>query len=253
MEYNMKNKFESIKDKLIYSYIRKIKRWMYCPACQNGKMSINNKSTLWTCEDCGYKLSAYEFENGYIFWFCDECNTYLNNQEGFKNNAIKHICTNCGYENDTTNNNVKGICTDCGKVIPDLEGTLCVECKQVRKQKAKEWLKNAGKLIGAVTLVAGGSYIASQISNEENDSLEYSSNTDFDDMNNETDILHNNVDGIIETEYCQGCIHHYVYPINGVTHEVCNIYGRDGCYSGCNRKETSPRFRWTDANRWDND
>ena len=38
---------------LTYAYIRKIKKWMFCPACQNGKMTINKKSTLWICEDCG--------------------------------------------------------------------------------------------------------------------------------------------------------------------------------------------------------
>ncbi len=64
---------------LTYAYIRKIKKWMFCPACQNGKMTINKKSTLWICEDCGYILSADEFEDDYVFWFCDECNTYLNN------------------------------------------------------------------------------------------------------------------------------------------------------------------------------
>ena len=67
------------------------------------------------------------------------------------------------------------------------------------------------------------------------------------------DIWHNNVDGILETEYCVDCIHHYVYPVDGKTHEVCNIWGRDGCYFGCNRKETTPHFRWTDANRWEKD
>ena len=36
-------------------------------------MTIDKKSTVWTCEDCGYKLSADEFEDNYVFWFCDEC------------------------------------------------------------------------------------------------------------------------------------------------------------------------------------
>ena len=44
-------------------------------------MTIDKKSTVWTCEDCGYKLSADEFEDNYVFWFCDECQTYLNNQD----------------------------------------------------------------------------------------------------------------------------------------------------------------------------
>lgn len=152
-----------------YAYIRKIKKWMFCPACQHGKMTINKKSTLWTCEDCGYKLSADEFEDDYIFWFCDECGTYLNIQNGFDRAATRHICGNCGYENDTTFDNVKGICSDCGKVIPDPDGTLCIECKMARKEKAKEWLKTAGKVVGVAAAVVGTVYLASQSSDDDND------------------------------------------------------------------------------------
>ena len=94
-----KKKRKSIVDTLTYVYIRKIKKWMFCPACQNGKMTINKKSTLWICEECGYKLSADEFEDDYVFWFCDECKTFLNKQEGFNRGAVKHICTECGSTN----------------------------------------------------------------------------------------------------------------------------------------------------------
>lgn len=164
-----KKKQKSIVDRITYAYIRKMKKWMFCPACQQGKMTINKKSTLWTCEDCGYRLSADEFEDDYVFWFCDECNTYLNNQDGFDRRASRHICCNCGYENDTTFDNVKGICTDCGKIIPDPDGTLCADCRQERRRKAKEWLVNAGKVVGVVAAVAGAVYLVSQSDGEESD------------------------------------------------------------------------------------
>ena len=151
---------KSIIDRLTYAYIRKIKKWMFCPACQKGKMTIDKKSTVWTCEDCGYKLSADEFEDNYVFWFCDECQTYLNNQEGFDLNAAKHICRNCGYENDTTFENVKGICSDCGKIIPDPDATLCADCRQRRREKAKEWLITAGKVVGVAAAVVGAVCVA---------------------------------------------------------------------------------------------
>lgn len=162
----VKKKRKSIVGTLTYAYIRKVKKWMFCPACQQGKMIINKKSTHWICEDCGYKLSADEFEDNYVFWFCDECNTYLNNQEGFDRYASRHICKKCGYENDTTFDNVKGICSDCGKLIPDPDGTLCIECKQARQDKAKEWLKTAGKVVGFAAAVAGAVYLASQSTND---------------------------------------------------------------------------------------
>lgn len=48
MEKTRRLKNKNILETLIYAYIRKIKKWMFCPACQHGKMSINKKSTLWT-------------------------------------------------------------------------------------------------------------------------------------------------------------------------------------------------------------
>lgn len=155
-------KKKRIGDRLTYLYLRKIKKWMFCPACQKGKMSINKKSTLWTCEECGYELSVKEFEDDYVFWFCDECNAYLNIQEGFDRTATRHICTKCGYENDITFDNMKGICSDCGKVIPDPDSTLCADCRLKRRQKAKERLMTAGKIVGGVAVVAGAAYLAAQ-------------------------------------------------------------------------------------------
>lgn len=168
---NNKRKRKSLVDSVTYAYIRKVKKWMFCPNCQNGKMTIDKKSTVWVCKDCGYHLSADEFEDDYVFWFCDECGAYLNNQEGFVRGAVHHICRNCGYENDTTLDHIKGICSDCGKVIEDSKSTLCPNCKQNREQKAKKWLAKAGKAVGVVTAVAGAAaYLASQIGS--NDSTE---------------------------------------------------------------------------------
>lgn len=164
-----KKKRKNIVDTITYAYIRKIKKWMFCPACHNGKMTINKKSTLWTCEECGYKLSADEFEDDYVFWFCDECGTYLNIQEGFDRKATRHTCSICGYENDTTFDNVKGICSDCGTVIADADSTLCGECKKARQEKAKAWLATAGKVAGVVAAVAGTIYAVSQSAGDDED------------------------------------------------------------------------------------
>ena len=137
-------------------------------------MTIDKKSTVWTCEDCGYKLSADEFEDNYVFWFCDECQTYLNNQEGFDCNTVKHICRNCGYENDTTFENVKGICSDCGKIIPDPDATLCADCRQRRREKAKEWLITAGKVVGVAAAVVGAVCVGIATAEDESEG-----NTDY--------------------------------------------------------------------------
>ena len=149
-----KPQHKNLIDLVKYAYIRRVKKWMFCPACPDGKMQINRASTLWQCEDCGYGLSADEYEDDYVFWFCDECNAYLNNQEGFDRKQDKHICRKCGYENDTTFDNIKGICSDCGKTLPDAESTLCVDCRGIRREKAKKWLIGAGILVAGAILTA---------------------------------------------------------------------------------------------------
>ena len=158
----MANK-KSLIDRLTYAYIRKIKRWMFCPACKKGKLIINKKSTLWTCEECGYKLAVKEFEDDYVFWFCDECESYLNIQDGFKRNAKKHLCKKCGYENDTTFDNLKGVCSDCAKLLSNPDSTLCHDCKTLRLQKAKDILLAVGLVLGGI---AAGVSVASSDESE---------------------------------------------------------------------------------------
>ena len=179
MSKEKQKKHKSLSDIVTYVYLRKIKKWMFCPACQSGKMTIDKKSPVWTCINCGYELSADEFENDYTFWFCDECSSYLNNQEGFDKTASRHICRVCGYENDTTFTNVKGIWSDCGAIVPDADSTLCEGCRNARKEKANTWLSTASKVAGAVVAVARAIYAASRASESKNedatDSLESTS------------------------------------------------------------------------------
>lgn len=174
MSDEKQKKHKKFSEAVTLAYLRKIKKWMFCPNCQDGKMTIDKGSTIWTCSNCGYTLSADEFEDDYVFWFCDECGTYLNAQEGFDRSAKRHICGICGYENDTTFDNVKGICSDCGAVIPNADSTLCAECKSVRQEKAKTWLATAGKVVGAVAAVAGAVYAISRSTGDDNSDSEVS-------------------------------------------------------------------------------
>lgn len=171
----MKNegkKVVNIGDRVTYFYIKNIKKWMFCPACKNGKISFNKKSSHWECDDCGYGFSEEYFLDDCAFWFCDECETYLNNQEGFDRHASKHICQNCGYENDTTFENIKGTCSDCGKILPDPDATLCADCRQARRAKAKEWLITAGKVAAGIVVVVGAAVLAAS-DTEDNENTDY--------------------------------------------------------------------------------
>lgn len=156
----------SIGDKITYTYIKRIKRWMECPVCHD-KMTFSKSRKSWVCNNCAYKITEKEFLDNFVLWFCDECNSYLNNQEGFDQKSSKHVCRNCGFENDTTFDNIKGMCIDCGKVLINPDASLCEECKEIRKQKAKDWLIKAGKAVGTVAVVAGAAYLASQNSDNE--------------------------------------------------------------------------------------
>ncbi len=55
------------------------------------------------------------------------------------------------------------------------------------------------------------------------------------------------------TSFCRDCIYHSINLYAGGITEHCVIWGLDKCRSRCDRKETKPPHRWTDANRWDKD
>ena len=164
---NNEKKSISISDRATYFYIKNIKKWIFCPACKNGRMTFNKKKSQWTCEECGYHFSEEYFLDDCVFWFCDECETYLNNQEGFNTHGSKHICQNCGYENDTTLANIKGTCSDCGKKLPDPDATLCADCREARRQRAKEWLIKAGKVVGVVAAAVGVAALAASAAGDD--------------------------------------------------------------------------------------
>ena len=82
-----------------------VKLWMDCPACRSKNMYLGASGRKWKCPDCGYTISQKEKRSG-VFWFCDNCETYLNVQTGFtiKNKIWK--CTECGHINDVTKANI---------------------------------------------------------------------------------------------------------------------------------------------------
>ncbi len=199
----LKDLIKNSSDKISFSYLKNVKKWMYCPSCNDGKLTINKNKTLWECKNCGYELTTTEFENGYVFWFCDKCNAYLNSQEGFDKCADKHLCKVCGYENNITFYNIKGMCKDCGLLLSNPDATLCEECKIER-------LKKAGKVLLAVGAFVG--VVASAINSQDSASDTGVSSTSYgfnDDLecancgNTNSDTLWNEGDTI----YCSLCCH----------------------------------------------
>ena len=42
----------------------------------------------------------------YVDWYCDNCDSYLNNQPGFTTETGQWECIECGSINDVTSNNI---------------------------------------------------------------------------------------------------------------------------------------------------
>ena len=78
-----------------------------CPVCRgDGSLVLNAKKTLWRCLNCGYQITPSELETE-VFWFCDECDAFLNVQPGFDDRVSNQWkCKQCGCENDVSDENI---------------------------------------------------------------------------------------------------------------------------------------------------
>ena len=79
--------------------------WMDCPACRSPNMYLGASRRRWHCPDCGYQISPLKkfFE---VFWFCDDCEAFLNIQPGFNTKAKKWKCSECGCLCDVSRSNI---------------------------------------------------------------------------------------------------------------------------------------------------
>lgn len=91
-----------------------VKYEMDCPNCRSPHMLLgpSGKKVLgiintrvWKCFDCGYTIKDFEKKTG-VFWFCDNCEAYLNTQDGFTGKGKKWKCTECGFENSLGKENI---------------------------------------------------------------------------------------------------------------------------------------------------
>ena len=100
--------FEGFDYKLIdweSSMYSSVEYWTDCPVCRSPNMFLGSEGRGWKCPDCGYRMTAEEKETA-VFWFCDDCDTFLNIQDGFSTDSGTWTCTECGYENNVTEENI---------------------------------------------------------------------------------------------------------------------------------------------------
>lgn len=136
----------SIPDTATYFYIKEVKKWMECPVC-GGKLLFDKEEKNWSCEECSFVLPEEDFLNGYVFWFCDQCDEFLNVQNGFDPECKVWKCTVCGHANDITDENLRGTCAECGELLDDPNATLCKDCEIERLEKMKAALNAASVAI----------------------------------------------------------------------------------------------------------
>lgn len=170
----------AFKDKWEYFITKHLKKRMFCPACNNdSKMKYNRKTGVWECQSCDYIISDEKLRDNYVFWFCDKCKTFLNDQTGFDIKRSTWKCTKCDFENNITISNIVNLCKDCGKIIQiDSNDYLCDDCRTIRKQNSIERLKTAGIIAGtAIAVVAA--YYSSESSDTRSDESGGGSSTYF--------------------------------------------------------------------------
>ena len=139
------------KKRATYFYVKNIKKWIPCPNCVCGKMTFNKENLTWECQECTYNFTEAYFSNSFAFQFCEKCKSFLNIQDGFSKDNSKHICCNCGYENDLKKYN--NVCTDCKRVLSATTSKRCDDCKQHRKNKRNDLIKlgvNTAIFVGTI-------------------------------------------------------------------------------------------------------
>ena len=82
-----------------------VRKWMDCPSCRSGNMHMGPSKRVWHCPDCGYSISNI-MKNTSVFWFCDDCEAFLNVQEGFTTKHKKWKCMECGHVCKVTEDNI---------------------------------------------------------------------------------------------------------------------------------------------------
>ena len=85
----------------------------YCSAELRSQAGFNNETTVWTCKSCGNEIvfptkdmegfdPVESFKGARfpgIYWYCDGCGSFLNQQEGFDDHLDCWECTVCGHVN----------------------------------------------------------------------------------------------------------------------------------------------------------
>ena len=131
---------------MAYFRIKNIRKWIICPSCRTEKMSFDKAKNIWKCKKCRYGFSEKFLLTKSNFWYCDNCEAFLNRQKNFDRQRIKNICSVCGYENVTSKKTVKGICSQCCNIYNGIHTSKCPTCKSI----AYENIMFYAELIGGI-------------------------------------------------------------------------------------------------------
>lgn len=85
----------------------------YCTAILNDQKGFDSSLDSWVCQYChtlidnsDQEVSSFDPETAFEssrfpgwYWYCDNCEAFLNIQNGFDDHLDSWICTECGFEN----------------------------------------------------------------------------------------------------------------------------------------------------------
>ena len=130
---------------------------------------------------------------------------------------------------------------DCENILEN--SNLCDNCK---KQKAKEWLIKAGKVVGMFALLfIGGTCLASILPSEEDEFEKWVNNASHNDL---SEVYNNERLEWIKNGYNNGT-GEKTSRMNRLNAEISKRVAEE--WDNNTKRNRDPHFRWTDANRWD--
>lgn len=75
----------------------------FCPRC--GTQMVLEGNQIWVCNNCNYSITLKKLKKT-IYWFCDGCGAFMNDQKGFNTKKKTWKCRECGMKNDVSEANI---------------------------------------------------------------------------------------------------------------------------------------------------
>ena len=132
-------------------------------------------------------------------------------------------------------------------MLDDPNAFLCENCKKQRKEKAKEWLINASKVVGTAAIITGSTYLALRLLDSENEFEKWVQDASHDELSEAYELERQEW---IKNGYNHGT-GEKTLRMKRLDEEISKRVAIE--WENNPHRNKDPNFRWTDANRWERD